>query len=106
MDCVGYFCILSTELCGQQKSCSLSLSFARSFLFVYKSDRSCLLARSLVRYAELFNVISFSILSADFFFFLGAERKKNERKSIYLYIYIYNFAGKKREISTESNQRR
>ena len=86
MDSVGYFYILSTELCGQQKSCSLSLvrSLARSSLSTKVIVRAC----SLARYAELFNVISFSILSADSFFFRGGEREKT-RENLYLYLYIY-----------------
>ena len=50
-------------------------------------------ACSLVRSAELFNVISFSILSVDFFF-----SKDGRKEKIYIYIYIYtDIYGKEKE---------
>jgi hypothetical protein len=47
-------------------------------------------ARSLVHSAELFNVISFSILSADFF-------SKKGREKIYIYIYLFEKEKKKKD---------
>ena len=58
-------------------SCGLSLS--PPSLSTKVIVRAC----SLVRSAELFNVISFSILSTDFFLVRG------EKEKIYIYIYIY-----------------
>lgn len=54
-------------------------SLSLSSLLLCLQKWSFVLARSLVHSAELFNVISFSILSADFFY-------EKEKKKIYVYI--------------------
>jgi hypothetical protein len=67
-----------------------SLSLSPPSLSTKVIVRAC----SPVRSAELFNVISFSILSVDFFLVRGEKREN-------LYLYIREGKGK---IGTESNQ--
>ena len=80
---------------------SLSLSF--SPFFVYKSDRSCLLARSFTLRNSLMSLVSLSLQSIFFW-----QRREKEKIYIYKYIYTHTHTYRdqkgKRKIRTESNQ--
>lgn len=80
------------ELCGQQKSCSLP-SFSSSPPSL--STKVIVRAHSLARSAELFNVISFSIPSVDFFLLLLVTEGKGE--NLYLYLYTHRSTRKEKE---------
>ena len=80
VEVVSCFCISScyvdNKICVHWRFLFLSLSLPPFF-----SIQVIVRARSLVHSAELFNVISFSILSADFLRRRGEEREKEKNLS-------------------------